>query len=134
MTRLCANYDRDMGRLPLDGSCYMLEKCWTGRYAATSGRRLPNDPVLEASSSRKALPETRPCPVCGRAFLPDGRTRYCSPGRAKAARLKKRWAICGNTGGNVLAFDPENPLVTGAFRGRFGRGQYLFPSVPVLRK
>ena len=30
VTRLCANYDRDMGCLPLDGSCYMLEKCWTG--------------------------------------------------------------------------------------------------------
>ena len=26
VTRLCANYDRDMGCVALDGSCYMLEK------------------------------------------------------------------------------------------------------------
>ena len=52
---------------------------------------LPNDPVLEASLAAEGpAPETRPCPVCGRAFLPDGRTRYCSPGCAKAARLKKQ--------------------------------------------
>lgn len=30
VTRLCANYDRDVGCLPLDCPCYMLEKCWTG--------------------------------------------------------------------------------------------------------
>ena len=29
VTRLCANYDRDVGCLPLDCPCYMLEKCWT---------------------------------------------------------------------------------------------------------
>ena len=92
VTRLCANYDRDMGCLPLDFPCYMLEKCWTGalcRYFREAV--LPNDPVLEASLAAEGpAPETRPCPVCGRAFLPDGRTRYCSPGCAKAARLKKQ--------------------------------------------
>ena len=53
---------------------------------------LPNDPVLEASLAAEGpAPETRPCPVCGRAFLPDGRTRYCSPGCARAAlRQQKR--------------------------------------------
>ena len=69
-----------------------LEKCWTGalcRYFREAV--LPNDPVLEASLAAEGpAPETRPCPVCGRAFLPDGRTRYCSPGCAKAARLKKQ--------------------------------------------
>ena len=30
VTRLCANYDRDVGCLPLDCPCYMLEKYWTG--------------------------------------------------------------------------------------------------------
>ena len=30
------------------------------------------------------------CPVCGRAFLPDGRTRYCSEACAGAARRKKQ--------------------------------------------
>ena len=92
VTRLCANYDRDVGCLPLDCPCYMLEKCWTGRCAATSGRRCcPMIPCWRRPLLRKAPPpETRPCPVCGRAFLPDGRTRYCSPGCAKAARLKKQ--------------------------------------------
>ena len=92
VTRLCANYDRDVGCLPLDCPCYMLEKCWTGalcRYFREAV--LPNDPVLEASLAAEGpAPETRPCPVCGRAFLPDGRTRYCAPGCAKAARLKKQ--------------------------------------------
>ena len=38
------------------------------------------------------ITETRPCPVCGRAFLPDGRRqRYCSPVCAGAAlREQKR--------------------------------------------
>ena len=93
VTRLCANYDRDVGCLPLDCPCYMLEKCWTGalcRYFREAV--LPNDPVLEASLAAEGpVPETRPCPICGRAFLPDGRTRYCSPGCAKAAlRQQKR--------------------------------------------
>ena len=61
VTRLCANYDRDMGCLPLDGSCYMLEKCWTGalcRYFREAV--LPNDPVLEASLAAEGpAPETR---------------------------------------------------------------------------
>ena len=68
VTRLCANYDRDVGCLPLDCPCYMLEKCWTGalcRYFREAV--LPNDPVLEASlASEGPAPETRPCPVCGR--------------------------------------------------------------------
>ena len=93
VTRLCDNYDRDVGCLPLDCPCYMLEKCRTGalgRYFREAV--LPNDPVLEASlAAEDAAPETRPCPVCGRAFLPDGRARYCSPGCAKAAlRQQKR--------------------------------------------
>ena len=29
---LCANYDREYGCVPLDCSCYMLGKCWTGAY------------------------------------------------------------------------------------------------------
>ena len=92
VTRLCANYDRDVGCLPLDCPCYMLGKCWTGalcRYFREAV--LPNDPVLDASLAAEGpAPEIRPCPICGRAFLPNGRTRYCSPGCAKAARLKKQ--------------------------------------------
>ena len=65
VTRLCANYDRDVGCLPLDCPCYMLEKCWTGalcRYFREAV--LPNDPVLEASLAAEGpAPATRPCPV-----------------------------------------------------------------------
>ena len=93
LRKLCANYDRDVGCLPLDCPCYMLEKCWTGalcRYFREAV--LPNDPVLEASLAAEGpAPETRPCPVCGRAFLPDGRQRYCSPACAGTAlREQKR--------------------------------------------
>jgi len=28
--RWCANYDKDVGCLPLECPCYMLGKCWTG--------------------------------------------------------------------------------------------------------
>ena len=93
VTRRCANYDRDVGCLPLDCPCYMLEKYLTGalcRYFREAV--LPNDPVLEASLAAEGpAPKTRPCPVCGRAFLPDGRTRYCSSGCARTAlRQQKR--------------------------------------------
>lgn len=33
VTELCANYDsQDKTCLPLDSSCYMLNKWWTGAY------------------------------------------------------------------------------------------------------
>ena len=35
-------------------------------------------------------PETRLCPVCGSVFLPDGRTRYCSPACAKKAHRRQQ--------------------------------------------
>ena len=37
--RWCANYDKDIGCLPLDCECYMLGKCWTGAYCRYSVRR-----------------------------------------------------------------------------------------------
>ena len=93
VTRLCANYERGIGCLPLDCPCYMLEKCWTGALCHYFREAvLPNDPVLEASLAAEGpVPETRPCPICGRTFLPNGRTRYCSIGCAKVAlRQQKR--------------------------------------------
>ena len=48
--RWCANYDKDIGCLPLDCECYMLGKCWTGAYCRYfRDAVLPNDPVLEAA-------------------------------------------------------------------------------------
>ena len=89
---LCANYDREYGCLPMDCPCYMLGKCWTGAYCRYFREAvLPNDPVLEASlSSEDGEPDTRPCPVCGKPFLPDGRKHYCSAACSKVARLKKQ--------------------------------------------
>jgi hypothetical protein len=89
---LCANYDKEYGCLPLDCECYMFGKCWTGAYCRYFREAvLPNDPVLEASlSSEDGEPDTQPCPVCGKPFLPDGRTRYCSAACSKTARLKKQ--------------------------------------------
>ena len=78
--------------LPLDCECYMLGKCWTGAYCRYfRAAVLPLDPVLERSLTVERITETRPCPVCGRAFLPDGRQRYCSPACAGTAlREQKR--------------------------------------------
>lgn len=91
VTKWCANYDKDYGCLPLDCPCYMLGKCWTGAYCRYfRSAVLPLDPVLERSLTEEAVAETRPCPVCGRAFLPDGRQRYCSPACAGAARRQKQ--------------------------------------------
>lgn len=94
VTKLCANYDRDYGCLPLDCECYMLGKCWTGAYCRYFREAvLPTDPALEAAlTSEGPPPETRPCPVCGRLFLPDGRMRYCSPACAGAAHRQQQRA------------------------------------------
>ena len=89
--RWCANYDKDAGCLPLDAPCYMLGKCWTGAYCRYfCSAVLPLDPVLERSLTVERITETRPCPVCGRAFLPDGRQRYCSKACAHDARRQKQ--------------------------------------------
>lgn len=88
----CANYDKECGCLPLDCECYMLGKCWAGAYCRYFREAvLPLDPVLEAGLTAEGpAPETRPCPVCGSVFLPDGRTRYCSPACAKKAHRRQQ--------------------------------------------
>ena len=92
VTKWCANYDREYGCLPLDCECYMLGKCWTGSYCRYfRDAVLPLDPVLEAGLTAEGpAPETRLCPVCGSVFLPDGRTRYCSPACAKKAHRRQQ--------------------------------------------
>ena len=83
VVKWCANYDREYGCLPLDCEGY----CRYFREAV-----LPLDPLLEAAlSGQGPAPETRPCPVCGRPALLDGRRRYCSEACARAAlREQKR--------------------------------------------
>ena len=93
VTRLCANYDRDVGCLPLDCPCYMLGKCWTGAYCRYFREAvLPLNPALEAALNTEGpAPEIRPCPVCGRPIPIDGRRRYCSAACGAAVlRLQKR--------------------------------------------
>ena len=53
-------------------------------------RRAEAVELLERALAAERITETRPCPVCGRAFLPDGRQRYCSPACAHAARRQKQ--------------------------------------------
>ena len=134
VTKWCANYDKDYGCLPLDCPCYMLGKCWTGAYCRYfRSAVLPLDPVLERSLTVERITETRSCPVCGRAFLPDGRQRYCSPACAGAAlREQKAGSICAASGGSAWKIVPENARIYKAFPGRFWGGRYVFPSAPVF--
>lgn len=95
VTALCANYDREQGCLPLECACYMLGKCWTGAYCRYFREAvLPTDPVLEATLTGDGpAPDTKACPVCGGAFLPDGRTRYCSTACSELARRQQKRAF-----------------------------------------
>ena len=92
VTKWCANYDKEYGCLPLNCDCYMLGKWWTGAYCRYFREAvLPLDPVLEAAlTSGGHAPKTRPCLVCGRAVLADGRMRYCSPACSKKAHRRQQ--------------------------------------------
>ena len=93
VTSLCANYDREYGCLPLDCECYMLGKCWTGAYCRYFREAvLPLDPRLEAAlSADGAAPDFKTCPICGGAFVPQGRQLYCSAAcQAEGNRQKSR--------------------------------------------
>ena len=82
---------RDM-ELVTTSECYMLDKCWTGalcRYFREAV--LPTDPALEAALTTEGpAPEMRVCPVCGGAFVPQGRRAYCSEACTGAARRKRQ--------------------------------------------
>ena len=82
--RWCANYDKDIGCLPLDCECYMLGKCWTGAYCRYfRSAVLPLDPVLERSLTVETVAETRP-----------GMRQGISPGRAAAVLLPDLRPCC----------------------------------------
>ena len=104
VTKQCANYDRDYGCLPLDCFCYMLGKWWTGAYCKYfQSAVLPLDPVLEATlTSSGPVPEAHACPVCGAAFIPQGKRTYCSPAcQQKADRKKARDRMRKKRGGGM---------------------------------
>ena len=100
--RWCANYDKDVGCLPLDCECYMLGKCWTGAYCRYfRSAVLPLDPVLERSLTVERITETRPCPVCGRAFSRTGGSGIVPRPAPMPQGGRSSAAICGNTGGRL---------------------------------
>ena len=88
---LCANYDRGRGCLPLDGSCYMFGKCWTGGYCRYFREAvLPSDPELETALTGLVAPTVskRPCAICGKLFPVNGKQAYCSSFCANDAKKK----------------------------------------------
>ena len=91
VTGMCANYDHEYGCLPLDyGRCYMLDKWWTGSYCKYfRDAVLPLDPMLEATLTETAKPETKSCALCGKPFATDGKRAYCSPACQKEANRRK---------------------------------------------
>lgn len=92
VTSLCANYDKEYGCLPLECDCYMLGKWRTGSFCRYFEQSvLPVDPVLEASVKwEDEVLDTRPCAVCGRAFIPNRKQRYCSDTCVSLARLERQ--------------------------------------------
>lgn len=99
---MCANYDHEYGCLPLDCTCYMLGKWWTGSYCKYfRAAVLPLDPVLEALLTGGTV-ETRPCAGCGQPFPASGKKAYCSAAceknalrRQKRDYMRKKRAECG---------------------------------------
>ena len=93
VTTMCANYDSAHGCLPLDDSCYMLGKCWTGAYCRYFREAvLPLDPMLEATLAGRVEPESKRCAVCGQPFPVSGKRACCSSACAGIMRNKRQRA------------------------------------------
>ncbi len=94
VTGKCANFDGETRTcLPLDSTCYMIGKAWTGYYCRYFEIAvLPTEPALEASLLDRDISERQKiCPVCGKVFLPVKKQVYCS-GECQAAgrKIKER--------------------------------------------
>ena len=91
VVKMCANYQRDYGCLPLEADCYMLGKWWTGAYCKYfQSAVLPLDPALEAALVGRAV-DMRPCAYCGNLYHATSRRLYCSAACAgKAQRRQQR--------------------------------------------
>ena len=80
VTKLCANYHREYGCLPLESACYMLGKWWTGAFCKYfQNAVLPLNPALEAdlTGDGQNIPH-KLCPVCGAVYIPTTSQVYCS--------------------------------------------------------
>jgi len=87
---MCANYDPAYGCLPLDCSCYMLGKWWTGSYCKYfRDAVLPLNPILEATLTDRDAPAQDICAACGKPFIPDGKQFYCSPACQKEGNRRR---------------------------------------------
>jgi len=87
---MCANYDPEYGCLPLECSCYMLRKCWTGAYCRYfQSAVLPLDTKLEATLTGREAPAFQTCAACGKPFVPEGKQAYCSPACQEAGNRRK---------------------------------------------
>ncbi len=83
----------EYGCLPLDCSCYMLDKYWTGVYCKYfRDAVLPLNPTLEvALTDTGARAPMRICVICGEPFPQAGKQAYCSDACAASAnRIKSR--------------------------------------------
>lgn len=98
--KICANYDKEHGCLPLDCECYMLSKWWTGclcKYFETVV--LPSDPLLKRVLLGDSHANTKPCAMCGKRFVVAGRKLYCSDKcretgqRQKDAKRARRYRL-----------------------------------------
>ena len=134
VTKWCANYDKDYGCLPLDCSCYMLGKCWTGAYCRYfRSAVLPLDPVLEKSLTVERITENRPgvrqgfSPGRAAAVLLPGLRRDCPAGAEAGVYAPQAEVVRGK-------IVPENACIYKAFPGRFRGGRYVFPSALVFTK
>jgi len=88
VTKLCANYHREYGCLPLESACYMLSKWWTGGFCKYFQRAvLPVNPALEADLLSDGQGASRKvCPVCGAVYIPTTSQAYCSDSCRRAKR------------------------------------------------
>lgn len=94
VTERCANYDNTSRTcLPLDGSCYMLDKWWTGAFCRYfRDAILPTEPTLKALwTDNQISSQYKRCSMCGKPFLPITKQTYCSDAcRVAARRMSER--------------------------------------------
>jgi hypothetical protein len=87
---MCASFDEEYECLPLDGTCYRFTIAFNTRKLCKyfQSSVLPLDPKLERVFIGGAMPDTKPCAICGRAFTLNGRQTYCSKQCAATGRRR----------------------------------------------
>ena len=88
--KMCANYDgTDKICLPLDDTCYMFGKYWTGGYCKYfKSAVLPLEPALLVTLIGGM--ESRQCGICGGNFPKNGKRAYCSAGCTDEAKKRQQ--------------------------------------------